>query len=380
MATSGKSGRRVKNRSRKARPSSDKGSPRVDPPVQRLFDLRLAMEDAAPVYQQLVDQLRLLVSTGELAAGSRLPSARHLAANLKINRNTALKAYLVLAREGVLEGRRGGGTVVIGPAKDKRGGAMRIPLSLVEQVNRLIAASDELGVTASDLVAFVSRQTDVRRHHSDLRVGFVECNPESVSYYVGRLREEFGVTVVPALLGELKAISLGGGMRELDCIVSTFFHLSEVRRLLRDTRVESELFAIGVRPHLSVLEALERLPRRSTVGVMYYERPGDLFAAERLARMADAVGGAGVREVRVRPVLVRGALAPSHTEGLDTIVVRPENIAPIRDALPRSVPVIEFINDLDAASLQFLREVFDDIALRRARGGLAEPRVAVRAN
>ena len=169
-------------------------------------------------------------------------------------------------------------------------------------------------------------------------------------------------------------------MRDLDCIVSTFFHLSEVRRLLRDTRVESELFAIGVRPHLSVLEALERLPRRSTVGVMYYERPGDLFAAERLARMADAVGGAGLREVRVRPVLVRGALTPNHTKGLDAIVVRPENIAPIRDALPRSVPVIEFINDLDAASLQFLGEVFDDIALRRARGGLAEPRVAVRAN
>ena len=169
-------------------------------------------------------------------------------------------------------------------------------------------------------------------------------------------------------------------MRDLDCIVSTFFHLSEVRRLLRDTRVESELFAIGVRPHLSVLEALERLPRRSTVGVMYYERPGDLFAAERLARMADAVGGAGLREVRVRPVLVRGALTPNHTKGLDAIVVRPENIAPIRDALPRSVPVIEFINDLDAASLQFLGEVFDDIALRRARGGLVEPRAAVRAN
>jgi DNA-binding transcriptional regulator YhcF (GntR family) len=379
MAASGKSERRVKNPAGKTLPSSEKGSPRVDPPVQRLFDLRLAMEDAAPVYQQLVDQLRLLVNTGELAAGSRLPSARHLAANLRINRNTALKAYLVLAREGILEGRRGGGTVVIGPAKDKRGGAIRIPPSLAEQVNRLIAASDELGVPAADLVAFVSRQTDVRRHHLDLRVGFVECNPESVSHYVGRLRDEFGVAVVPALLGELRTIALAGGMRDLDCIVSTFFHLSEVRRLLRDTHVESELFAIGVRPHLSVLEALERLPRRSTVGVMYYERPGDLFAAERLARMADAVGGAGLREVRVRPVLVRGSLTPSHTEGLDALVVRPENIAPIRDALPRSVPVIEFINDLDAASLQFLGEVFDDIALRRARGGLAEPR-AVRAN
>ena len=130
MAASGKTGLRVRNRPRGARPSSQKAAPRIDPPVQKLFDLRLAMEDAAPVYQQLVDQLRLLVNTGELAAGSRLPSARHLAANLRINRNTALKAYLVLAREGIIEGRRGGGTVVIGPAQDKRGGVRRIPPSL----------------------------------------------------------------------------------------------------------------------------------------------------------------------------------------------------------------------------------------------------------
>jgi DNA-binding GntR family transcriptional regulator len=82
-------------------------------PAAQIFDLRLATDDPSPVYQQLVDQLRLLVSTGELPPGSRVPSARHLAANLGVNRNTALRAYMVLAREGVFEGRRGGGTVVI---------------------------------------------------------------------------------------------------------------------------------------------------------------------------------------------------------------------------------------------------------------------------
>src|SRR5258706_13458039 len=84
-------------------------------PAAQIFDLRLASDDPSPVYQQLVDQLRLLVSTGELPPGSRLPSARHLAANLGVNRNTALRAYMVLAREGVFEGRRGGGPPAIGP-------------------------------------------------------------------------------------------------------------------------------------------------------------------------------------------------------------------------------------------------------------------------
>jgi GntR family transcriptional regulator len=346
-------------------------------PAAQIFDLRLATDDPSPVYQQLVDQLRLLVTTGELPPGSRLPSARHLAANLGVNRNTALRAYMVLAREGVFEGRRGGGTVVIGPTRETRSG-VRVPRQLAEQIGQLVASSSELGVPTGDLLAYISRQFDVRARRSDLRVAFVECNPESLDHYVGRIQEEFGVSVTPVLLSDVAEKSRKGGLHEVDCIVSTFFHLSEVRRLLRDT-MDAELFAIGVRPHLSVLEALERLARRSSVGVMYYERPGDQFAAERLARMADAVAHAGVRELRVRPVLVRTTLGVHDLDGVDALVVRPENVAPIRQKLPRSMPVIEFVNDLDAASRQFLGEVFDDIALRRSRRASEQPPVIERA-
>ena len=283
---------------------------------------------------------------------------------------------MVLAREGVFQGRRGGGTVVIGPARETHTGT-RVPPQLAEQIGQLVATSSELGVKTGDLVAYVSRQFDVRARRSHLRVAFVECNPESLDHYVGRIQQEFGVSVTPVLLSDVAERSRKGALR-VDCIVSTFFHLSEVRRLLRET-VDVELFAIGVRPHLSVLEALERLARRSSVGVMYYERPGDLFAADRLARMADAVAHAGVRELRVRPVLVRTALGAHDLDGVDALVVRPENVAPIRQKLPRSMPVIEFVNDLDAASRQFLGEVFDDLALRRSRRAAELPRAIERA-
>jgi GntR family transcriptional regulator len=345
--------------SSRARKARTRGAP------PRIFDLRLASDDPAPVYQQLVEQLRLLVSTGELRPGARLPSARHLAANLGVNRNTALRAYMVLAREGIFEGRRGGGTVVIGPAHDARRGA-GLPQLLADQVGQLVAASNELGVKTGDLLAYIARQSDVRARRAGLRAAFVECNPESLDHYAGRIREEFGVKVTPVLLSSVAEMERKGALKDLDCIVSTFFHLSEVRRLLRDS-VDAELFAIGVRPHLSVLDALERLARKSSIGVMYYERPGDLFAAERLARMTEAVAHAGVRDLRVRPVLVRGALTVRDTAGLDALVIRPENVAPIRQKLPPSIPVIEFVNDFDVASRQFLEEVFDDLAMRHGR-------------
>jgi hypothetical protein len=45
-------------------------------------------------------------------------------------------------------------------------------------------------------------------------------------------------------------------------------------------------------------------------------------------------------------------------------VVRPENIAAVRTAIPKNVRVIEFINVLDSSAKHFLREVFTDLASR----------------
>src|SRR5947207_15625841 len=86
MAASGKSRRGVRARPSTARPSSAKSSPRIEPPVQRLFDLRLAMEDAAPVYQQLVDQLRLLVDRRSEEHTSELQSHSDLVCRLLLEK------------------------------------------------------------------------------------------------------------------------------------------------------------------------------------------------------------------------------------------------------------------------------------------------------
>ena len=56
------------------------------------------------------------------------------------------------------------------------------------------------------------------------------------------------VSVVPVLLRDLGAAVHRGEMTDADCVVSTFFHLSEVRRTLQGLGVAAELFAIAVRP------------------------------------------------------------------------------------------------------------------------------------
>jgi GntR family transcriptional regulator / MocR family aminotransferase len=66
----------------------------------RGLGLRAALEDA----------LRAEARDGRLAAGTRLPSSRVLAADLGIARNTVAEAYALLTAEGWLTARQGSGT------------------------------------------------------------------------------------------------------------------------------------------------------------------------------------------------------------------------------------------------------------------------------
>ena len=74
--------------------------------------------DATPLYQRLYAQLREHILSGALPAGSRLPSARTLAADLTLSRNTVEAALAQLRAEGFIERRIGSGTVVAATMPD----------------------------------------------------------------------------------------------------------------------------------------------------------------------------------------------------------------------------------------------------------------------
>ena len=69
---------------------------------------------AAPLQVQVYRWLRRAIWRGELPSGCLLPSTRALAMQLGVSRNTALYAYETLAAEGLIGGRRGSGTRVLG--------------------------------------------------------------------------------------------------------------------------------------------------------------------------------------------------------------------------------------------------------------------------
>ncbi|HVY16464.1 MAG TPA: PLP-dependent aminotransferase family protein [Rhodopila sp.] len=86
--------------------------------------LTLTVEKTAgtDLFQQIADAIRSAIARGQVCAGQRLPSARVLAQQLDVARGTVDAAYAMLASEGAVISRRGGGTVVLGKT-----GAPRVP-------------------------------------------------------------------------------------------------------------------------------------------------------------------------------------------------------------------------------------------------------------
>jgi GntR family transcriptional regulator len=79
---------------------------------------RLDPASGVPTYLQLVQQVEHALRLRYLEEGDRLPRVKDVVASLAINPNTVLKAYRTLEQRGLVAGRPGLGTFVVGTLGD----------------------------------------------------------------------------------------------------------------------------------------------------------------------------------------------------------------------------------------------------------------------
>jgi len=98
-----------------------------------------------PIFSQIMEGVRLAVATGRLQAGSRIPSIRDLAVELRVNPNTVAKAYQELERSGMVEVRRGTGYFIANSDSQK---ITRERKQILEsRIQELLSAALEMGFT-----------------------------------------------------------------------------------------------------------------------------------------------------------------------------------------------------------------------------------------
>ncbi len=111
----------------------------------------LTPHSGVPLYRQLLEQIRRLVASGQLAPGTALPSIRELALEHAINPMTVSKVYSLLEGEGVLERHRGKPMTVAAQRPGRAPVASRRK-ALEPHLDNLILAGRQLELDLNELV------------------------------------------------------------------------------------------------------------------------------------------------------------------------------------------------------------------------------------
>ena len=112
--------------------------------------LRLNFDDSTPLYSQIAAAINRSIRDGEIKEGENLPTARELAKVLDVNMHTVLRAYSELAESGVIDMRRGRGSVV------REGASSKTAVLLL--VTRLVEEGRRQGFSATELGALVEKE------------------------------------------------------------------------------------------------------------------------------------------------------------------------------------------------------------------------------
>ncbi len=113
-----------------------------------------------PIYQQIMDQIVLLVSTGVLNSGEQLPSIRDLAMSLGINPNTVARAYTELELRGVIDTipKKGAFIADISLTKEIKAEARTALADLFTSYRKLGLAAEEIRSLAEEAFSHAENQ------------------------------------------------------------------------------------------------------------------------------------------------------------------------------------------------------------------------------
>ncbi len=114
-------------------------------------------QSGTPIYRQIVEQVRRMVASGQLAAGAQLPSVRELALEHAVNPMTISKAYSLLEAEGVLERQRGKPMTVAAQARAQAPRTHRLE-QLEGQLDHLVLSARQLELSQEDLIKAIRKK------------------------------------------------------------------------------------------------------------------------------------------------------------------------------------------------------------------------------
>jgi len=300
------------------------------------------------IAEQLAEQIRYAIATGQLKPGDQLPPGRVLAQELKVHFNTVFAVYRQLEREGLLVLKRGSGAYVAPISLDTLKQSTQAKL---EQVLSTLLELVRMGLVEPDELKRIidERLRELQRTLTIPKVAFVECNIEQMETCCAQLSQTLGTEVEPILLDEARKEP--ERLCPFSFIVTTYFHFREVASLVGENQKVLPVLSV---PSRKALEAMTNLPPQTRLGVICRDKvslPTIVQQVHQFSGIEPSLSAWLGDRKGVRQVLSE----------CDAIVYMPPCRNRVLPSAPKGKALIEFEHEIDKSSLEEVRLVFEQM-------------------
>jgi GntR family transcriptional regulator len=128
------------------------------------MQIHISPTDGVPIYLQIVNQIKYLVSAGRLSPEEELPPIRVLAEKLLVNPNTVARAYRELELAGIVIKRRTTGTYVsnVGLRMVRRD---RLKI-ITGRIDSLVAEARQMDISLPEVIELLRQRDKVMQTQS----------------------------------------------------------------------------------------------------------------------------------------------------------------------------------------------------------------------
>lgn len=334
------------------------------------MDLTINRQSQLPIHVQLQAQLTHLIQAGQLQPGTQLPTVRQLAGFLRINRNTAARVFADMEHEGYLTCEKGRGTFVAQPRVGTRAPQPRLA-SLSRLVDETLEQAGRLGFGGAEFAAALYTRAHVAPapEPRKVRALFTECNRPQLRQFSRELEQTLPLRVDTLLIPDLQQKYRGspGFLKRYGLVITTFWHIHEVQKLLR--RADTEVVGLMAEASLETLMRLTALPEGTKVGVACNEWTGS-------ENVKLSVENAGLKNIQLvmgcgaEPESLRRMLKEAKVVVCSSLVA-----AKIRAVASRGTEIIVDDRTLDKGGLEMLRQRLAQLASRIENRGAKRARL-----
>ena len=314
----------------------------------------LDKDSKVPLYLQLKDQIKYHISTGGLQQNEQLPAVNKLAKELAINFETVRKAYKELEKEGLISMQRAKGTLV---TLDK-GAPPFVPANAhgPEQaperwVYNAVSALLAKGVPPEQVRAAVARSMEEAfAAHKERFVIFTECNPLQVHDIAVQLKSILEEDVRPVLLEDLEneISGLAADEKRLQAIVTTGFHLNDVRAALGGRQIDVHILITNMSPESR--RKIDEIGTDRRFGFICRDK-------ESIPLYNDLLRGEFGKKIKlVSTYLGDAAGVESLLRSVDILLVTPPVFREVKRISPADLPVFNVFDRVDPMSLRVLKD------------------------